>query len=282
MSRTPLKPYAGVLLWADLDGTLLNPERQLDPENLHALRQFHDGGGKFGVATGRSDHSLSLNFPELTLTLPGIFYNGALMKWAHEPDPVFFAHLPTEPVEVLDSLLDAFPGIGVEMLQGGRAWLARTSPVLAAQLAREGLHPVACAPADVPCGWFKVLLGGEPDMLRRAHAFLSARLPASFTLVFSEDNLLEILPAGVSKGRAIRRFLDGTAAEAHVPAPPPVLVTVGDNDNDADMLATADIGIAMGDASAAAKSAAGHVIGTNRTACLPQVLALLEPLRHKG
>ena len=29
--------YQGVWLWADLDGTLLNPERQLDAENLRAL-----------------------------------------------------------------------------------------------------------------------------------------------------------------------------------------------------------------------------------------------------
>ena len=265
--------YQGVWLWADLDGTLLNPERQLDAENLAALGQFHGQGGRFGVATGRSEHSLALNFPELTLSLPGIFYNGALVQWHPEGAVVRTSLLSTEPVPELEALRARCPDVGIEVLCGGRAFLAHRSDALEAQMRREGLAGMDAALSEIPAGWFKVLLGGSPDSLSRAAAFLEPRLEGRFTLVRSESSLLEILEPGVSKGNAIaqvQRMHAATGGER------PFLVAVGDNDNDADMLAMADLGIAMGDGSALARAAADAVIGTNRVACLPQVLFLLD------
>lgn len=282
MSRCDESRYAGVLIWADLDGTLLSPDRTLSSENMEAVRQLHAGGGRFGVATGRSDHSLSRNFPGLALSLPGVFYNGALMRWMPQGDILFSSHLAHEPRAQLKALMAVFPDIGVEVLQGGKAWLSRRSNALEAQLAREGLSAGDCPLEEIPAGWYKVLLGGAPETLPAVRAYLLAQIGEAFSLVYSESTLLEILRPGVSKGQTIRRYVDAALPMVSGRRRDGLLVTVGDNDNDADMLAMADVGIAMADGSEAALAAATHVIASNRTPCLPQVLALIDQLRERS
>lgn len=266
--------YQGVWLWADLDGTLLNPERQLDAENLRALAFFHAHGGRFGVATGRSEHSLATNFPELKLTLPGIFYNGALIQWHPDGTIVRTSRLSSEPVPLLEALRQHCPEVGIEVLCSGKAWMVHRSASLEDQMRREGLVGVDAALSEIPPGWFKVLLGGSPDVLSRAGAFLKAHMEDRYALVHSEQTLLEILEPGVSKGDAIAYFLNMQPVAAGDEKP--LLVTVGDNDNDVDMLAMADLAIAMKDGSESARAVAHAVIPSNRVPCMPRVLAVLD------
>lgn len=48
-----MKPYHGIYLYSDLDGTLLQDDKTVSDENYAALTRFLDGGGSFGIATGR-------------------------------------------------------------------------------------------------------------------------------------------------------------------------------------------------------------------------------------
>lgn len=268
--------YAGVFLWADLDGTLLTPERSLSPENLEAIGAFQAQGGRFGIATGRMEKSTSANFPSLRTNLPCIFYNGALIGWHPEGASIRSTHLSRNPADMLDDVIRAFPEVGIEVLSAGRAWMVRRNPALEAQLARERLEAVDARWTDIPAGWFKVLLGGEPAMLAEVTARLGPMAAGRFDLVRSEQTLLEVLQPGVSKGDAVR----WVAARAE-PSPNRI-VAIGDNDNDADMLAAADLGIVMANGSPAAKRAASVTIADNRTPCMPAVLALLDAVRQAG
>ena len=56
------------------------------------------------------------------------------------------------------------------------------------------------------------------------------------------------------------------------------MVAFGDNGNDVDMLAAADIGCAVGNASPEAKAAAGQIIGSNTE---DGVAEYLRPLMDK-
>ena len=266
--------YQGVWLWADLDGTLLNPERQLDAENLRTLAFFQAQGGRFGIATGRSEHSLATNFPDMKLSLPGIFYNGALIQWHPDGSIVRTSCLSSEPVRLLEALRQQCPEVGIEVLCQGKAWMVHRSAALEDQMRREGLVGVDATLSEIPPAWFKVLLGGDPDVLSRAGAFLKDHMAGRYTLVHSERTLLEILEPGVSKGDAVAFFLN---TQPVVPGDEePFLVTVGDNDNDVDMLAMADLAIAMKDGSESARAAAHAVIPSNRVPCMPRVLSMLD------
>ena len=65
------------LIAFDLDGTLLNDNKQLPAENLNAMRMAVEAGVQLVPATGRILRSLPAGFAELGLFRYCIFANGA-------------------------------------------------------------------------------------------------------------------------------------------------------------------------------------------------------------
>lgn len=55
--------YDGIVIYSDLDGTLLDSERNLSKENMDAINSFISQGGRFGVATGRMERTTTVKFP---------------------------------------------------------------------------------------------------------------------------------------------------------------------------------------------------------------------------
>lgn len=269
---TPGGRYQGVFLWADLDGTLLTPERVLPAENREAIAAFQAQGGRFGIATGRMERSASANFPDLVTNLPCIFYNGALVAWHPDGAPLRAIHLSHDPSAMLDAVMAACPEVGVEVLAAGKAWMVRRNAALEAQLGRERLEAVDARWSDIPPGWHKVLLGGEADVLASVARRLVEPAAGRFDLVRSEETLLEVLQPGVSKGEAARWIV------GHAEPAPRCVAAVGDNDNDAALLAFAGVGVAMANGSASAKAAATDRIADNRTPCMPAVLAAIDAM----
>ena len=45
--------FDGVMILTDMDGTLLDSQSRLSPENRRAILRFIQQGGRFSVATGR-------------------------------------------------------------------------------------------------------------------------------------------------------------------------------------------------------------------------------------
>jgi Cof subfamily protein (haloacid dehalogenase superfamily) len=101
-----------------------------------------------------------------------------------------------------------------------------------------------------------ILTVGDPAQRDALAAELSARLAEAglnLTVVPSHPILVEGLPAGLSKATGLAWLASylGVAREA--------VLAVGDNDNDAPMLEWAGVGVAMGNASPAARAAADWV-----------------------
>jgi Cof subfamily protein (haloacid dehalogenase superfamily) len=77
------------------------------------------------------------------------------------------------------------------------------------------------------------------------------------TATFSKPNYLEIVPIGVDKAKALVKLANSLGIELSQVA------ALGDGQNDIEMLREAGLGIAMGNASDAVKSAADWITGTN-------------------
>ena len=270
----PDRTYEGVLLACDLDGTLLDARGVLHPENLDALHGFLAAGGRFAVATGRSQASVVRNLPQLPSDLPGIFCNGAHLYDRATRTTVRAHPLPGSAGALIDDLKTRFPSVGLEIFTSFGAHLVRTCPVLRRQLAAEDCQDAELSPDEVPAPWLKLLIGGDPEELVPVRAHLEACCGADWSIVKSDAHLLDLMARGVSKGSALRELK--ALLEAERGGRRFRTVAVGDNENDLDMLRAADLAIVPENGTHGVRSHAHHVVAHHAEPVLPAVLRIVR------
>ena len=87
------------ILFMDLDGTLLNDQKQISEGNLTAIRQALDLGHKVVISTGRALASAKKQAETLGLTMPGCYiiaFNGACIYDSYEKKVIFSQTIPME------------------------------------------------------------------------------------------------------------------------------------------------------------------------------------------
>ncbi len=262
--------YNGIALFADLDGTLLDDNRQLSDENLAAVKYFVDNGGSFAVATGRMERSTLINFPDLTINTPSIFYNGALIFDTQRREQLHHIYMPEGLEPVFQYILDNFPSCGVEVNAKGEAYVIRYNDIINFQLKREGFKGIKSSWNDVPRGWFKLLIADKRPRLIEIKEYLINLKRTDISVTFSEEELVDVMASNVSKGAALERLMQANADKWRT------VFAIGDNDNDLDMIRTADVGIAVDNASEKVKEAAKYIVEHHNIPCIPQVLNLIE------
>ncbi|MHB1653335.1 MAG: Cof-type HAD-IIB family hydrolase [Desulfitobacteriaceae bacterium] len=234
--------FAGILLVSDMDGTLLNSQHVISLKNRIALNRFVAQGGSFTVATGRIETSVEPYLLQLPINVPAILYNGAMIYDFQTREALWTATLPKQTEQIIPSLSDTFPGLGIEIYANSQVYLWAENALTKKHLRRENLpfkHPFSLK--DIPEPWQKVLLAWEPEKLEALESYLLA-LKQPLDLVRSEAFFLEILPENINKGSALERLIHYTGLDtANV-------VAIGDNPNDREMLRTAAVGIAVDNA----------------------------------
>lgn len=68
------------LFIADMDGTLLNDDKQLSEKDIQTIKKLPDFGIQFAIATGRHDSMIKSYLRHLNLKVPVISCNGALVR----------------------------------------------------------------------------------------------------------------------------------------------------------------------------------------------------------
>ena len=101
------------LIVTDLDGTLLNDQKQISPYTIKIIQQLRHQGIRFAIATARPVRGVIQTFPELPFD-DGIFHNEAILM--HEKQRIAEFGI-SDPVPLLHSLLSVFPhlALGVEV-----------------------------------------------------------------------------------------------------------------------------------------------------------------------
>jgi len=100
----------------------------------------------------------------------------------------------------------------------------------------------------------KILLQDDPERLDEFRVEITPEvLGLQGRLFKSQQDYLEIVPAGVGKGPALEKVAHRLGIEREA------IMAVGDAENDIDMIRYAGIGVAMGQASDMVKHAADYV-----------------------
>ena len=230
----PEKPYAGLALLTDLDGTLLTPEKTVSPEDAAAIADFRRKGGLFSIATGRGTQATQEFLELLRPDFPAVMYNGALLYDSAEQQIITAAHLPEETAALLSELMRAFPDVGAEVLCEEGVFVLQMNEQERQHLTITHIPIVMKMLGEIRVtSCFKALFAGPPERIAEMQEYVRAERFSAVSFTRSHRWFLELLPHHTNKGTALEKL------RAVLPAGT-VIGATGDFDNDAAMLTAAD------------------------------------------
>jgi len=240
------------LIALDLDGTLMDETRVIPPRTRRAVQAAMEEGCLVTIATGRAFVSAAHFARELSVNAPLICYQGALIRDYRDGNTV---HVSTVPVPLAREVA-AFSqerNLNVQVyLDDDRAYAAEMNPTIAQMSSVSGVPVTAVGSLSE---WLsrppvKFLFVEHEETILDLVRDLRAQFNGQLQVVRSWDRLVEVTGPQVSKGDALARLA------AYLAVPQSATLAIGDQDNDVSMISWAGLGVAMGDASPSAKSAA--------------------------
>ena len=241
------------LLALDLDGTLLNSQKELTPRTRDALYAAAEAGVEIVPTTGR----FFTGMPEVIQKLPFLHYaitiNGAQVYDIRAEKAVSRAEIPLETALRVLEYLDGFPVI-YDCYQDNWGWMTRSMQETAAafipfeyalRMVRELRTPIDELKAylrEQNRGVQKLQLFTPDDALRgRLLTDLAERFPCLSVSTSMPCNI-EINDAHANKGEAI------ASLTAYLGLPMAATMAIGDGLNDRSMIRMAGLGVAMANA----------------------------------
>lgn len=245
-----------VILLSDMDGTLLNSNKEITDTDRRAIKRFTDMGGHFSVATGRTIQSFTQYCAMLELKMPVIMYNGAAIHDYGSGKTLYTHPLPPECKAMAMEIMRCMPESGGEVLRADGTYVFSNTEYQQLHTRLCNIVPNYAELSEIEeGGWLKVLFALAPEEVEHM-AILVQQLgfdkKASF--VRSANIFLEMLPLGVSKGSALEEYRKLPGMEGYT------FVAVGDFNNDLEMIKNADFGACPSNAEDVVKEAADLVL----------------------
>ena len=226
------------LLALDLDGTVLNPEKEIRPGVVNAIAAARKHGVKVVLCTGRARRSMIRFYEQLGLDEPFACYAGArvesregvlyertvpaecaseIVEWAHQHEATVFAYIGDDYVYERDNAHTS-----------GYAAFHDYPGICDPELRTRELHSP------------KMMIQGDPPLLEAFCSWVQERHADTLQAIPIAAQRVEITKKGVNKGSAMRWIAEeyyGFALED--------CMAIGDEMLDAEMIRLAGIGVAM-------------------------------------
>lgn len=264
-----------VILFADIDGTLVDKSMQVSEADRRAIDEFIARGHYFAVATGRGRVNAEYHIHDLPSNFPAIFANGATLYDRGGGRPILEHDLSTQGMsELFRRMKEFYPEIMIQIYQPDAIYLVTDNPDTDHRVAEH--HPYVRADFAAMEGdrATKVLFGMTEENCDDGHRIAQAFVEANHSdlrVVKSQSLYLEVTPHDVSKGKMIRFVREHTNA---------YIVAAGDYLNDIEMMREADLAFTLVTAPAEVQEAADRVLdsrpGEFISTVIREVLAELE------
>lgn len=265
-----MKQFEGTLILTDLDGTLLDGQNRISPENQAAIRHYMENGGRFTVATGRSLKGMEHFFPALAVNAPAILYNGSAVYDFQTGEDLYEACVGQGGYDLARALMEALPALGVEVYAGHRPYVAQESRLTRRHFESVKMLWNPCPPEQIPQPWLYLVITGAPETLAQAEKLIRARFPGQFFTQYSSPTMLEILRQGASKGRSARFLIRRLGLD------PEKVFPVGDGSNDVELLQCAPNSCAPENACPQILALARHILPDNNSHTIAALIRRLE------
>ncbi len=265
------------LVVSDLDGTLLDDDKNLSLENSEAIREMTNMGVAFAASSGRALHEM----PDVVMNNPYIKYvtcsDGTVIYEKETLKPVITTYMPRDIIKSCTKILKEYeimPMVhksGMLVLdKGGHThenYIYNNVPKSFEDLINlKGDFTLDCLGEAEECGeieLFCVFFHDRRELKECTERLLSL---GEVSVAASDINNIEIYYNKAGKGNALHalaKLLGMDISET---------IAVGDSKNDIEMVRAAGLGLAMKNSMPSLLEVADEVICSNREHCAKYIL----------
>lgn len=264
-----------VLIVTDLDGTLLDDDKNIAEDDLRAISEFRAGGGIFAAATGRGVAMAQRVIGLLGIDFPCVIFNGAAVYDFGADKFLWHSDMPPVSDKYIRMLEKEFPDIGIEILHEKLVYVTDNNQTVVEHMAFEHLTPTYAALDEIPNeGRFKVLIAYPPEKIQRVIDFTMEHCREGVNWVHSSPMYYEMLPEGISKAAGVKKLIELTGQGDRF------TVAAGDYGNDRAMIADADLGVAVANAIDSVKEAADLIVRDNNSSPMREIIEHIRSMRN--
>ncbi len=247
------------LVIADVDGTLVNNDKQLTERTKEAARKLRDHGIELAITSGRPPRGMSMLVEPLGLTTPIAGFNGGMIV---EPDLQTIVQQRTLERELAREVVGALLDGGLDVwVYRGSDWFVpdKQGPHVAREQSTVEFAPEVTDDVKSVAGNAVKIVGVSDDheLMSQVESQMQERFVHQVSAACSQPYYLDVTNPDANKAAVVRdltRMLDIPAENVAV---------IGDMPTDAMMFGLAGTSIAMGNASPEVRRCARYVTTSN-------------------
>ena len=246
------------LLLADVDGTLVTPDKTLTQRTIQAVQALQAAGVLFAVTSGRPPRGMSMLIGPLQLSTPIAAFNGGLIV---EPDMTTVEQklIPEPLVKPILSLLESHR-LATWIYRGAEWYVGEPKgPHVDREAKTVQFQPTVVKNfEDLSDGVVKIVgVSDDHDAMAQATEDARDQFADHVTAAQSQPYYLDVTHPQANKGEVAKFF------SSRFSIPTSQIATIGDMPNDVLMFSHSGLSIAMGNASSEVQRAARVVTTTN-------------------
>ena len=253
------------LIAIDMDGTLLNSQKEIPVENIKAIQEAAAAGIKIVLCTGRPRSGILPHFEKLGLSEEEyiIMNNGCSTYETKNWKLLQYESLSRSEMEELLQACEDFPEVALT-LSGEKTYyvvgdevpelVAYDAGTVFTEAKARSLEEIFAEGQVI----FQAMYMADTEPLDAfQNAVQDSRLDQSYSTVRSQDYIFEIMPQGATKASGLKHLAEKLGIS------PDQIMALGDAANDLEMLQFVGQSVAMGNASDDIKELCKYVTLTN-------------------
>lgn len=251
------------LLVLDVDGTLLNGDREISKRTLAALLKVQQMGVRIVLASGRPTYGLLPLAKTLELGNYGGFilsYNGCQIISAQNGEIVFERRINPEMLPYLEKkarkngfAIFTYHDDTIIANNPENEYIQSEARLNNLKLIKEEEFSIGVDFAPCKC----MLVSDDEEALIALEQLWKSRLNGALEVFRSEPYFLEVVPCGIDKANSLGALLE------HLDIKRDEVIAIGDGVCDVTMIQLAGLGVAMGHAQDSVRVCADYVTATN-------------------
>ena len=254
------------ILFTDLDGTLLDDNKDISAEDMSAVRKMIAAGHKFVMTTGRpltSVKKLASRYGFLEAGFYLVSFNGGLIYDCESQEAILTRYIPVEEVKAIMDAAHAC-GMHAHTYSGDLVVSEYETEQLKTYCRLMQMDYVVVKDIREYYGQFinvvvkppikvNIITPFDHSSLESFRAEMRKTTAGKLFDVFSKPEMLEFSHMKSNKGDAVRFMAD------FYKVPMADTIAVGDEENDCPMIEAAGVGVAMANASPVVRNVADYV-----------------------